>query len=317
MAHQEDFPFAYRGAVYVPDKDFVFTVSNQFTPPGTDIKSIAISQMARKPDGSWTRQEVAADVRMASGAINYDDGILFCAQGDHKDAGGLIHMEGNFPYRTRTLLNNYYGRPFNSIKELAIHSDGSIWFTDPVYGYEQGIRPAPQLPNQVYRFDPKNGDVRVMADAFGRPSGICFSPDEEICYISDTDCINGNGQIDFSKPATIYAYDVEERRQTKWLLNRRVFAMADVGVPDGIACDMSANVYAACADGLSVWSSGGIFLSKVILPSGIANFCFGKDGEIFLLNGKKFWVLNINDSVRGALLERRGINTDLDDSGSE
>lgn len=206
MVYQEQFPFAHRAPVYFPQNDFVFVASNQFVPAwreGTDSKAVIISKLSRKPDGSWARHEVHTEVQMASGGINHEDGILFCAQGDLKNSGGLVHMEGDFPFRTRTLLNNYYGRPFNSIKDLVVARDGSIWFTDPVYGHEQGIRPPPQLPNQVYRFDPKTGDVRVMADGFGRPSGICFSPYEKICYISDTDFIHGDGKIDFTKPATM------------------------------------------------------------------------------------------------------------------
>jgi hypothetical protein len=152
MVYQEDFPFAHRGGVYFPHNDFVFVTSNQFIPEGHHSKTIVISKLSRKSDGSWSRHEVPNDVIMASGAINYDDGLLVCAQGDLMNQGGLVHMEGDFPYRTRTLLNNYFGRPFNSIKELTVPSDGSIWFTDPIYGHEQGIRPAPQLPNQVYRF---------------------------------------------------------------------------------------------------------------------------------------------------------------------
>lgn len=35
-------------------------------------------------------------------------------------------------------------------KDIALHSDGSIWFSDPIYGFDQGIRPPPELPNQVY-----------------------------------------------------------------------------------------------------------------------------------------------------------------------
>jgi gluconolactonase len=27
--------------------------------------------------------------------------------------------------------------------------------------------------------------------------------------------------------------------------------------------------------------------------------CFGKKGEVFLLNGKKFWVLKVADTVKG------------------
>ncbi|MTV80982.1 SMP-30/gluconolactonase/LRE family protein, partial [Streptococcus pneumoniae] len=79
----------------------------------------------------------------------------------------------------------------NSVNDLVTHRDGSIWFTDPTYGYEQDFRHKPQLPCQVYRFDPETGDIRVVADGFGRPNGLCFSPDEQTMYITDTDQIHG------------------------------------------------------------------------------------------------------------------------------
>lgn len=84
--------------------------------------------------------------------------------------------------------------------------------------------------------------------------------------------------------------------------------MADSGIPDGIKCDLNGNIYAGCGDGLNVWSPGGRLLGKIAVPGGIANFCFGKKGEIFLLNEDKFWVATIADSVQGALLVNMGIS---------
>ena len=100
-------------------------------------------------------------------------------------------------------------------------------------------------------------------------------------------------------PLPSYAYDVGDRAQAKFLMNRRVFAMADVGVPDGLKCDTAGNVYAACGDGLSVWGPNGVLLGKVLVPGGLATFSFGRKGELFLLNGKKLWVLRVADTVRG------------------
>jgi gluconolactonase len=301
---QDTFPFAHEAGVYFPKGDLVYVSSNQFDVHAGREKSVVVSKLIRGLYGDWTRHLIPQQVRMPSGGVHYNDGILdgvlFCSQGDLESPGGLVQIETDYPFRMRTLIDNYHGRRFNSLKDVAVHADGSIWFTDPVYGYDQGIRPLPELPNQVYRFDPHTGDVRVMADGFGRPSGICFSPYQKVCYISDTDFIHGNGNIDFTRASTIYAYDIEERRQSKFLTNRRVFAMADVGVPDGLKCDTVGNLYAGCGDGLSVWSPGGVLLGKVLIPGGLANLCFGKKGELFLLNGKKFWVLKVADTVADA-----------------
>jgi gluconolactonase len=133
---------------------------------------------------------------MANGGINHGPGILFCAQGSRDTPGGLVHMSPTPPYTTQTLLDNFHGRQFNSLNDVVVHTDGSIWFTDPIYGFEQGFRPEPQLRSQVYRFDPMSGDVRAVADGFGRPNGICFSPDEQTLYVTDTDWIHGDGGTD-------------------------------------------------------------------------------------------------------------------------
>ena len=78
--------------------------------------------------------------------------------------------------------------------------------------------------------------------------------------------------------------------------------MCDTGIPDGIKCDMEGNVYSGCGDGVNVWSGGGTLLGKILVEGGIANFCFGRPGEMFLLNEKKLWRARLDKGVRGALL---------------
>lgn len=96
----------------------------------------------------------------------------------------------------QALVKNFHGRDFNSVNDVVVAKDGSIWFTDPCYGFEQDFRQKPRLPCHVYRFDPDTGDLRVVADGLGRPNGIAFSPDEKIVYITDTDHIHGDGSKD-------------------------------------------------------------------------------------------------------------------------
>ncbi|KAJ4350406.1 uncharacterized protein N0V89_009027 [Didymosphaeria variabile] len=311
LALADDQPIFHEACVYLPHLDAIFVTSNQFVPQGQQNTAIVISKLSRKSDGSWTREEIdAPGVPFGNGGINYDHGILFCAQGSLAQNGGLIWMSAERPYHAKVVLDNYRGYPFNSPNDVVVHSDGSIWFTDPAYGAEQGIRPEPKLANQVYRFDPKTKDIRVVADGFGKPNGICFSPDEQTVYITDTDFVRGDGSVDARRARTICAFDVIHRHNSAFLTNRRVFAYSDTGIPDGIKCDTVGNVYSGCGDGLNVWSPGGSLLGKVLVPGGVANFCFGRSGELFLLNETKFWVLKVAEHVKGALLEGMGIDAD-------
>lgn len=51
------------------------------------------------------------------------------------------------------------------------------------YGWLNHFRPVPQMPNQIYRFDPDNGSVRVVADQFDRDNGLAFSADGKTAYV--------------------------------------------------------------------------------------------------------------------------------------
>ena len=78
--------------------------------------------------------------------------------------------------------------------------------------------------------------------------------------------------------------------------------MADVGIPDGIKCDLAGNVYSGCGDGVNIWSWGGVLLGKILVEGGVANFCFGRNGQMFLLNEHRLWRADLETSIKGALL---------------
>lgn len=199
------YPFAHEAGVYIPATGQVYITSNQHFLNGQ--RTVVISRL-RKVGDQYECHEMDIDVPMANGGVNYRDGVLFCAQGTPTHPGGLIYMSPHAPYPTETVLSNYHGRWFNSVNDVVVHSDGSIWFTDPSYGFEQGFRPTPELPCQVYRYDPEagTGDVRVVADGFGKPNGICFSADEETVYVTDTNAItvvDGQGVYRPDKQSTM------------------------------------------------------------------------------------------------------------------
>ena len=86
------------------------------------------------------------------------------------------------------IADKFNGKKLNSPNDAAVAADGSIWFTDPVYGiggYYEGVKAEPeQEKHNVYRVDPKSGDIKVVVDDFVEPNGLCFSPDEKKLYVS-------------------------------------------------------------------------------------------------------------------------------------
>ncbi|KAI7570941.1 calcium-dependent phosphotriesterase [Hortaea werneckii] len=203
---ERDYDFAHEAPVYDQEQDAIYFCSNLLSLPNSNKKTITIHKAVRSPTGKWDCHDIQSNVAMCNGGINYGDDILFCSQGTMSEPGGIVRMSRVPPYKASTLVDGFLGRQFNSVNDLVVHQDGSIWFTDPMYGWEQGFRPKPRLPCQVYRFDPKSGDIRVVADGFGRPNGLCFSPDEKTMYITDTDIIHGDGNFDETRPGTMYVF---------------------------------------------------------------------------------------------------------------
>ena len=64
-----------------------------------------------------------------------------------------------------------------------VKSDGSIWFTDPIFGilgYYEGYKATPEVGQHIYRIDGETGAASVVADDVLGPNGLCFAPDESL-----------------------------------------------------------------------------------------------------------------------------------------
>jgi hypothetical protein len=76
-----------------------------------------------------------------------------------------------------------------------------------------------------------------------------------------------------------YRYDVGEDGTFN---NRKTFAYASLGIPDGIHCDTNGNVYSGVGDGVHVWNEAGTLLGKIYLGRFAANFRFAGKGRMVI-----------------------------------
>merc|ERR1719203_965065 len=74
--------------------------------------------------------------------------------------------------------------------------------------------------------------------------------------------------IDPLAPRTIYAFDVlrDQQQNIYGLSGKRVVAIADEGIPDGIKVDCAGNIYAGQDNGVGVFSAGGQRLGNIQGP---------------------------------------------------
>ena len=120
------------------------------------------------------------------------------ANGNTRDRQGrLVTCEHGGRRVTRTeydgsitvLMDSFDGKRLNSPNDVVVKSDGSIWFTDPVFGllgnYE-GYKAEPEIDMNVYRIDGATGKATIVAEGVLGPNGLAFSPDEKILYVIES-----------------------------------------------------------------------------------------------------------------------------------
>lgn len=145
------------------------------------------------------------------GTIMPDGNVLLCDQGRGTEHPAQLVSVDPVSLSISPIINNYRGRPFNSLNDVVVlppppeqtEEHYTIWFTDPSYGYEQGFKPEPVLPNMVYCFKPATGQIRAVADGFTKPNGIVIDEKRGRCYITDSGFIGGTGECDPRRPATM------------------------------------------------------------------------------------------------------------------
>jgi gluconolactonase len=158
------------------------------------------------------------------------------------------------------VVDGWAGVRLNSSNDVVVKSDGTIWFTDPSYGWLQGFRPRPLLRDAVHRFDPHTGVVTTVANSFDKPNGLCFSPGERTLYVTD------NGE-----PHHLKAFDVVDGER---LERERVIHVSSPEHPDGLKADSVGRLYASFAGGVEVLSPAGAPIGAIDAP-GAVNFCLG------------------------------------------
>lgn len=198
--------------------------------------------------------------------------------------------------RITTIAADYEGRRLNSPNDVIVHSDGSVWFTDPDYGilsdYEGYRSPSEIGSCNVYRVSPQTGKARIVVDDFVKPNGLAFSPDETKLYIADS----GSSHFE-DGPHHIRVFDVNSDGTVS---NGRVFVEVSPGLPDGMRIDEQGNVWTSAEDGVHCYSPDAELLGKILISEPVANLTFGgiNRNRLFIAASTSLYSLFVG--VRGA-----------------
>ncbi len=170
------------------------------------------------------------------------------------------------------LASHFEGKELNSPNDVCVHSSGAIFFTDPWYGRMPvfGIERERELGFQgLYKISPNQKGCELVADKFlfEQPNGLCFSPDETLLYVNDTE------------KGLIRVFDVDKNAN---LTNQRIFfdgilSNEEPGAPDGMKCDALGNIWVTAPGGIWVINQYAELIGKIAVPELVGNITWGGD----------------------------------------
>lgn len=233
-----------------------------------------------KPAG-YTGEEERGGEKGSNGLIIGNDGSLLLAQhGDRRIArmdAPLADPKPNFV----TLADSFNNQKINTPNDLVQHSNGSIYYTDPPYGFEQrGDDPAQELDFQgVYRITPSS-EIELVTDELYRPNGVALSPDEKTLYV---------GNSGTEEPIWL-AFDVADDGSTS---NGRVFldpkeVVDEPGGPDGMDVDADGNIYSTGPGGVWVITPEAEVLGIIKTGKATSNCTIGNNGKMLYITADDY-----------------------------
>jgi gluconolactonase len=242
------------------------------------------------PDGSVIFSETAANrtikidkddnvttfLENTGGAngMSFDkDGRLFVTQVPF-GAGGIAIL---YPAAAkRMLVDNYEGKPFGRANDLTVAGNGGVYFTDSANAQPMPPAGVP-LPPALYYLAPGSAKATQLLADVPFPNGLVLSRDDKTLYLNNT-----NGEY-------LLAFDVQADGSLK---NRRNFAKYEgvtanpagvmVSGADGLTLDSEGRLYAACANGVQVFSREGRHLGTIPMPRAPQNLSFAGAGKTTL-----------------------------------
>jgi len=195
-----------------------------------------------------------------------------------------------------TLVSTADGKQLNAPNDVVVKSDGTIWFSDPLYGLMndfEGGRQEFEQPPALYRFDPTTRELRRMASDFDGPNGLAFSPDERKLYVAESGAPGAADPRQY-----IRVFEVSEDGLS--ISGGEMFHKVNSGWADGFKVDEHGNLWCGAADGVHCIGPDGTLLGKVLVPKRVSNLCFGDRfcSRLFICASTSIYALFTN--TRGA-----------------
>ena len=192
------------------------------------------------------------------------------------------------------LADSYQGKRLNSPNDLVYRSDGTLFFTDPPFGFPKFFNDSRKQLGFSGVYSIYKGVLRLVSKDFTGPNGIALSPDEKYLYVGNWPrSLTGQELRKEDEPVSeigdkhkaIMRYEVQADGTLK---NGKLFfdftnAAGEDGL-DGIKVDQKGNLYVSAPGGVWVISAEGKHLGTIITPRHAHNMAWGDaDGKTLYL----------------------------------
>ena len=202
-------------------------------------------------------------------AINKDGNIILCQHGDRRLA--IAKNTATNDPSFITLIDNFEGKKFNSPNDLTISSDGSIYFTDPAFGFFD-LQSASFVDSEfrkldffgIYKYDVKNDSISLINKDY-LPNGIALSNDEKLLYFNKMGVLDEDPKIlkiDLNSLKTEVVFEGKKLSE-KWGNLYDITSEKNTGNFDGMKVHSSGNIFTSGPGGILVISPEGNLLSRI------------------------------------------------------
>lgn len=202
--------------------------------------------------------------------------------------------------QVEVLTDRFDGKRYNSPNDIAVRSNGQIFFTDPCYG----DRSTMELDHDsVYRIDPNGKVTRLLTQPeIQRPNGIALSPDQKTLYLVDSCPVAGGHR-------KIWAFDLAENGSVS--RPRVLWDFAPGRGGDGMCVDSQGRLFIAAGifrprhenettevpPGIHIFTPDGKSLGRIPIPEDVITNCtFGGPDlkTLYITAGKTLFQIRVD-----------------------
>ena len=216
--------------------------------------------------------------------LSFDkNGDLIIAQHGDRRLARLMNSATDDP-DFETIIDKYDGKRFNSPNDIAIASNGAIYFTDPTYGFmslsdwsfDESVK---ELDfSGIYKFSDESG-IELISSELSLPNGIALSNNERFLYVNSSNT---------TENPVILRYDLENDNKSELFFDGTELAKANPGNFDGLKIHSSGNIFTTGPNGILVLSNDGRLLANIKFKDMLTNCAFDSDENYLYVTGFSF-----------------------------